>query len=148
MTPRCRVSLKPLRGSRSSLLFKGERLSLIESAMPPQQPLGPKRRVLLLASAAAALFMGLVAVAVPEFLNRRIRRPEDLSNKLQIVPFITVPYIERRSFGPMRLAMLIGIIAISALVLVTETNFAPVNTLMSQTSANFLPSFDTAEDTP
>jgi succinoglycan biosynthesis transport protein ExoP len=83
-------------GQQIELLLKGERLSLIESAVPPQKSQGPGQKTLLIGSALAALALALVAVIIPELLNRRIRRPAELISRLQIVPYITVPYVERR----------------------------------------------------
>ncbi len=75
------------------LRLKGERLSLIASALPPQSQLSPKRLQIVLAAFAAAMVLGAAVVAVPEFLNKRIRRPVELVKKLDIRPMVTVPYI-------------------------------------------------------
>lgn len=84
-------------GQQIELLLKGERLSLIESAIPPQRPTGPNSKVLAAVVGALALLLGLAAVILPEMMNRRIRRPAELVSRLQIMPYITVPYIERSS---------------------------------------------------
>ncbi|WDR06233.1 Wzz/FepE/Etk N-terminal domain-containing protein [Devosia rhodophyticola] len=131
-------------GQQIELLLKGERLSLIETAVAPQKPLGPSERILLAASVAGAMMLGLVAVILPEFINKRIRRPEELTSRLQIVPFITVPYIERRSFGRAQMAMLIGIFAVSALLLTSQFYIGPVNTLINQAGTDFLSSISSA----
>ena len=95
-------------GQQIELLLKGERLSLIESAEPPQAPQGPKQKLLLAASGLAGLLLGLAVIIAPEFLNRRIRRPAELVNRLQITPFITVPFIEHRTERSYRLAAGLG----------------------------------------
>ncbi|WEJ34192.1 lipopolysaccharide biosynthesis protein [Devosia sp. SD17-2] len=86
-------------GQQIELLLKGERLSLIESAVPPQRPQGPGQRLLILGGGLAALGIALATLVVPEFFNRRIRRPAELVSRLQITPYITVPYIERPAAG-------------------------------------------------
>lgn len=86
-------------GQQIELLLKGERLSLIESAVPPQKAQGPSQRIFLLISAMASMLLGLGAILIPELLNRHIRRPAELISRLQIVPYITLPYVERRSRG-------------------------------------------------
>lgn len=91
-------------GQQIELLLKGERLSLIESAIPPQRPTGPNSKVLMAIVGVLALLLGLAATIIPELLNRRIRRPAELVSRLQIMPYITIPYVERTSLrrsGPM-----------------------------------------------
>jgi uncharacterized protein involved in exopolysaccharide biosynthesis len=121
-------------GQQIELLLKGERLSLIESAVPPQVPQGPGRTVLLLASVAGALLVGLAAIVAPELLNRRIRRPSELVTRLQIVPFVTVPYIEQKAPGLARLATKLSLIPV--LLVAAETYVAPVNDLVGEVRAN------------
>jgi uncharacterized protein involved in exopolysaccharide biosynthesis len=118
-------------GQQIELLLKGERLSLIESALPPQSPQGPKQKLLLGASVVAALLLALAAVGAPELINRRIRRPAELVSRLQIVPYITVPFVERDSWRGKRLAMGLGmLIAVPALLLVLQS-YAPIKDLMA-----------------
>ncbi|MDT4859039.1 polysaccharide chain length determinant protein, PEP-CTERM locus subfamily [compost metagenome] len=122
-------------GQQIELLLKGERLSLIDSAVPPPSPQGPKQRVLLLASVIAALLVGFAVVIVPELLNRRIRRPAELVSRLQIVPYITVPYIERRRFMPLRAAMrLTMVLMVPALLLATQMYAGPLRSNSEITS--------------
>jgi uncharacterized protein involved in exopolysaccharide biosynthesis len=117
-----------LTGQQIEILLKGERLSLIDSAVAPQRPLGPSQRVLFVVSAAAAMLVGLLAIITPELLNRKIRRPAEMIGRLQIVPFVTVPYVERTMFGPARLALRISIlIAVPVLLLALGTGVAPSN---------------------
>lgn len=105
-------------GQQIELLLKGERLSVIEQAIPPQTAESPRRKVLLLASVLGALALGLVAVIAPEFFNRRIRRPQELVSRLGIVPYITVPYVEVRQMRRTRLALqVIMVLAIPAMLL-------------------------------
>lgn len=125
-------------GQQIELLFKGERLSLIESAVPPQAPEGPGRKTLLLVSALVALLAGLAAIIAPELLNRRIRRPSELVTRLQIVPLLTVPYIEKKAPAPARLAMKLSmiILAVPLLLLAAVTYIAPFEDLVSQARAS------------
>lgn len=103
-------------GQQIELLLKGERLSLIESAEPPRAPQGPSRKLLLVAGAVAALLLGFAAVFLPELLSRRIRRPAELAERLQIMPFVTVPYIDGRVRRPHRLVMAVSVL-VAVLVL-------------------------------
>jgi succinoglycan biosynthesis transport protein ExoP len=118
-------------GQQIELLLKGERLSVIEQAVPPQTAESPRRKVLLLASVLGALVMGLVAVIIPEFFNHRIRRPQELVSRLGIVPYITVPYVEVKPLRRTRLALQVFmVLAIPALLLAIGTS--PVNHFVDQ----------------
>ena len=86
-------------GQQIELMLKGERLSLIESAIPPEKSQGLGQRTLLLASALGALGLALASIIVPELFNRQVRRPTELVTRLQIAPLVTIPYIERGSPG-------------------------------------------------
>lgn len=125
-------------GQQIELLLKGERLSLIERAVPPQTAQGPSRKVLLAGSAFAAFMLGLLAIIAPEFLNRRIRRPAELTSRLQIVPFITVPYVRRKArawTGPaLGFSM---VVACLTLLLATQNNPVPLNDLVNNAAATF-----------
>ncbi|ODT82089.1 MAG: hypothetical protein ABS76_09705 [Pelagibacterium sp. SCN 64-44] len=122
-------------GQQIEFLLKGERLSLIDSAVPPQVRQGPGQKTLILASLGAALLAGLATILAPELLNRRIRRPDELAERLQIVPFVTVPYIDRR-FRPARLAVGVGmVVAMPLLLLAQPGNLTPQNNLSTPTLA-------------
>ncbi|WP_354063669.1 Wzz/FepE/Etk N-terminal domain-containing protein [Devosia sp. 2618] len=124
-------------GQQIELLLKGERLSLIERAVPPQTAQGPSKKVLLAGSAIAALLLGLLAVIAPEFLNRRIRRPAELTSRLQIVPFITVPYIEAKGRNWAGPALGLGVVAALTLLMATQNNAVPLSELNSMSMASF-----------
>ena len=81
-------------GESVELQGRGERVSVIERAIPPNRPSGPRRRLiagsgLFAGSALAALFFVLT-----ELLNRTIRRPIDLTRGLGVQPLATIPYLE------------------------------------------------------
>ncbi|HEV7718493.1 MAG TPA: Wzz/FepE/Etk N-terminal domain-containing protein [Arsenicitalea sp.] len=104
--------------------LKGQRLSLIESAVPPQKPVSPNRLLLLIGTAVAALGIGAATIVLLEFLNRRIRRPAELLGKLEIVPLMTIPYINtsgeltrRRMTSVVVLAAAAGMIPVVLLLL-------------------------------
>ncbi|WP_127753368.1 Wzz/FepE/Etk N-terminal domain-containing protein [Devosia sp. 1566] len=123
-------------GKQIELLLKGERLSLIESAVPPRNFQGFGTRMLLFASLIVGVLAGLVAVVVPEFFNRRIRRPAELTSRLQIVPYITVPYIERRIFDHRRLAISVAAtLTIPVVLLVAGIYLSPHKNIIGQTQA-------------
>lgn len=83
-------------GERIELLSRGQKISIIEPPSVPNAPAKPNRTMI----AGGGTFLGIMAgfglVALLEFLNKSIRRPEDLVAKLQITPLATVPYIRTR----------------------------------------------------
>jgi hypothetical protein len=128
-------------GQQIELRLKGERLSLIESAVPPQAPVSPKRKLLLIGTMLAALALGLAAVIVPELLNRRIRRPVELVDKLEIRPMITIPYIvtdgQKNRKRLTSLAATVAVVgAIPLLVLALHAYVMPVDAVMNRTLAS------------
>lgn len=80
-------------GERIEMRSKGERLSILELAAPPQRPVGPKRFAIVAGSAVAGLTLAFGLVILLEFLNKSIRRPIELINALEIEPLATIPYI-------------------------------------------------------
>lgn len=90
---------------------KGERISVIERAIPPTTPSSPNRKLVagggvFVGTALAALFFTLT-----ELLNKSIRRPIDLTRGLGVQPLATIPFIERESVKQRRRALYTILIA-------------------------------------
>ena len=81
-------------GERIEVLSKGERITIIEQAVPPNRPDSPNRPMI----AGGGLFAGTALAAaffvLAELLNRSIRRPAELTSGLGIQPLATIPYLE------------------------------------------------------
>ncbi|KFE34400.1 GumC family protein [Thioclava atlantica] len=80
-------------GDTIESLAKGEKLTVIDQAVAPLEPIKPNRKTITLAGLGAGFVLGLMLIAGREFLNPGIRRPEDLSLRLGISAFATLPYI-------------------------------------------------------
>jgi uncharacterized protein involved in exopolysaccharide biosynthesis len=80
-------------GDTIEALAKGQRISVVEQAVAPRAPVKPNRLLLALGGFGAGIVMGLGLIGLLELLNTSVRRPVDLSNKLGITPFGTVPLI-------------------------------------------------------
>ena len=80
-------------GDLIEALSKGERISVIEQAVPPAEPTSPNRPKLVAAGVGGGMLAGLGLIALLELLNNAIRRPVDIVNKLDIVPLATLSYI-------------------------------------------------------
>ncbi|TMV92344.1 hypothetical protein FGG78_08085 [Thioclava sp. BHET1] len=80
-------------GDTIESLSKGERLTVIEQAVAPNEPVKPNRKTIAVAGLGAGFVLGLVLIMVRELLKPGLRRPEDLTAKLGITPFATLPYV-------------------------------------------------------
>ncbi|MCB8818932.1 GumC family protein [Microvirga rosea] len=80
-------------GDRIEQRSKGERLSVLDYAMPPQYPIGPKRLAIAVASVLASILAGFGLILVLELMNKTIRRPSELVARLEIEPLETIPFI-------------------------------------------------------
>ena len=80
-------------GERIEVLSKGERFTLIEPPTWPGKPVRPNRLLISAAGVVGGVGAGLGFIVLMELLNHSIRRPVDLTGRLGIQPFATIPYI-------------------------------------------------------
>lgn len=80
-------------GETIEALSKGQRISVIEQAVAPDEPSKPNRPKIIAAASGAGMMGGLALVALLEFLRGAVRRPADLTAALGITPFATLPYV-------------------------------------------------------
>ncbi|MEM6578924.1 MAG: chain length-determining protein [Pseudomonadota bacterium] len=116
---------------------RGQRTTILESAVVPRVPNGPNRpRTAIMGFgigllAAAAYFFGL------EALNRLVRRPAELIQRFNVVPIAVVPYMESRRERFWRRA---SIIIATLIVLITvptglwyiDQNYMPLELLVQK----------------
>ncbi len=125
-------------GERIETMEKGERFSLIQPPNNPSQPTSPNRLLIASAGVIGGLGAGLAFVVLMEMLNRSIRRPVELTSKLGIQPFATVPYI--RTPGEVRRKRMVigGVLALILVVLpvtlwIINSYYMPIDTLTEET---------------
>ncbi len=73
-------------------LSKGQRISIIEQAVVPRDPERPNRALIAAGGVGGGMMLGLGMVLLLELRNAGIRRPVDLTTRLGIAPFATLPY--------------------------------------------------------
>lgn len=78
-------------GERIEVMARGQRISVIEPPAVPNQPSKPNRTVIAAGGGIFGIILGLALVVLLEVLNRSVRRPEELVNKLGITPLATIP---------------------------------------------------------
>lgn len=116
-------------------LAKGQRISIIEQATPPREPTRPNRPLIAAGGIGLGLSLGVGMVLLLELLHPGIRRPIEITNKLGIAPFATLPYLRTRR-EIVRRRVLIGIaltLAVAGVPLVlwlVHTQYMPLDLLL------------------
>ncbi len=81
-------------GERIEVLAKGQRISVIEQATRPNRPSQPNRPIIAAMGTGAGVAAGFGLILLLELLNRSIRRPVELTNRLGISPIGVLPYMK------------------------------------------------------
>jgi uncharacterized protein involved in exopolysaccharide biosynthesis len=123
-------------GDTIEAMSRGQRISVIEQAVAPREPSQPNRRLIAAGGIAGGAALGLGLIGLLEFTSRRIRRPADLTSRLQITPIATLPYLRaagetRRKVAVAALAVLLVLTAIPAGLWAVDTYFRPLDQLMA-----------------
>ena len=118
-------------------MAKGQRISIIEQAIAPREPQSPNRPVIAIAGAAGGIVSGLGVILLLEILNTAVRRPQDLTRKLGITPFATLPLMRtpgqlRRRRAIIFTAFVVIILAIPAGLWAVDTYYRPIDLLIDQ----------------
>jgi polysaccharide biosynthesis transport protein len=122
-------------GDRIEITDRGQRISVIEKAVPPAFRAEPNRKKIAVASFVAGGMLAVALLVLLEMMNQTVRRPSELARALGTQPFGTVGYLPGTS-GPGRhplgkLGLLaIGLLAISAAVLAVHFMVAPIGSFI------------------
>ncbi|MXQ06422.1 lipopolysaccharide biosynthesis [Alphaproteobacteria bacterium GH1-50] len=124
-------------GERIEVLSKGQRITVLEQAVPPTEPTSPNRP--LIAGGGVMLGTGLAGAffILAELLNRAIRRPVELTKALGVQPLATIPYLEttggrRRKRLLSTLVILAIAIGIPAILWWVHTQYLPLDLIFSK----------------
>lgn len=118
-------------------LAKGQRISIIEQAIAPREPKSPNRPLIAAGGVGGGIALGIGVVILLELLNSAIRRPQDLTAKLGITPFATLPLMRtrrqlRRRRAIILLAFAVVVLAIPAGLWAVDTYYRPLDLLIDQ----------------
>jgi uncharacterized protein involved in exopolysaccharide biosynthesis len=72
---------------------KGERFTLIEPAQPPEKPVSPNRKLILVLGAILSLALGVGAVMLRDHLDGSVRGSLDLKRLLDVAPLVSIPVL-------------------------------------------------------
>lgn len=102
---------------------KGERFTLIDPAILPEEPVSPNRPLILLLGLVAAAGLGVGTAIILEALTPSIRGRSELAAIAGMQPLVVIPYIETSEEGQkqkstkLRIFLIAGVGIIVALVL-------------------------------
>lgn len=102
-------------GDRIEALSKGQRITVIEQAVVPDQPTSPNRKLIAIGSVLGGLALGLGFVILLEVMNRAVHRPADLVSQLGIQAFANVPYIHTRGEVLRHRAIVTSVVVVAVL---------------------------------
>ena len=108
-------------GDRIEVTARGQRIIVVDPAIPPSEPAAPNRNLILLGGFAVGLVGIMAMLFLTDLLNRTVRRPAELVTALGITPFGTIPYIttreeERRQRALTRRTMIIAGVLLPVLI--------------------------------
>jgi succinoglycan biosynthesis transport protein ExoP len=72
---------------------KGERFTLIEPPQPPEKPISPNRKLILIAGLFLSLGLGAGVVAARDSMDATVRGPGDVRSMLQVPVLASIPII-------------------------------------------------------
>jgi uncharacterized protein involved in exopolysaccharide biosynthesis len=114
---------------------KGERFTLIEPPLLPEEPVSPNRPLVLLLGAVLAIALGIGAAAVAESLDATVRGRRDLMRivagapPLAIIPRIGAIEIERSPWRRRALVALILLVVLAAAAAAVHFLYRPLDVL-------------------
>ena len=122
-------------GERIELLAKGQRISLVEQAIVPSSPISPNRPLIAAAGFGGGIAAGLGLIVLLELLNKSIRRPVELTQRLGITPIGVVPYIRTDREIAIKRAVVAVVVAflligVPALLLLVHSFVTPLDGLL------------------
>ena len=129
-------------GDTIEVMARGQRISVIEQAVAPRDPTRPNRPLIAAAGVFGGIAAGAALVALIEVLTAGIRRPADLTAKLGITVFSTLPYFKTdREIRNRRLRLISGVLAtlgmIAAVLWAVDTYYMPLDLLLDQVLVKF-----------
>ena len=105
---------------------KGEKFTLIDPAILPEEPISPNRGAIIFLSLVLALGAGVGSAAISESLDNAVRGVKGVSTLLHTAPLAVVPYLTsaaENSVQKRRRYLLLGSIAAGVIILLLLVHF-------------------------
>lgn len=121
-------------GERIESLSRGQRIVVIEPPSVPSGPSGPNRLLIAGGGSAAGVGLGLALVVLLELLNQSPKRPRDITARLGVTPFATIPFVPTkaqtfRRRGIKIAIILVGILGVPAALWAVHMYYRPLDLL-------------------
>lgn len=135
---RARLSLaQAASNERIQSASKGQRITVIEQAVPPEYPTGTSRTKIALAGALAGVALAVGITLLIELMNRTVRRSSDLVRQFDITPLATIPYMttaeeSARQTSQRLVSVAATAIAICILAYLVDSFLIPLDLVMSK----------------
>lgn len=97
-------------GQLIEALSKGQRISVIEPASPPNAPQSPNRPLIAFGGLFAGVALSAGFFLLMELLTKTVRQPGEITNKLGITALSTIPYIQTRAQYRMQRVAFVAVI--------------------------------------
>lgn len=81
-------------GERIEILSKGQRVSIVEQAILPREPVSPNRKLIVGGGFVVSTVLGLAAIILTQLMGDSVQRPSDLTRALGVTPLATIPYVD------------------------------------------------------
>jgi polysaccharide biosynthesis transport protein len=101
-------------GERIEAQSRGQRIIILEHAFPPDKPTRPNRRAIAMAGVGGGLGLGIGFVALLELLKTAVRRPAEITARLGVPPFASIPLLHNRRQILVRRATIIALLVLGA----------------------------------
>lgn len=93
-------------GERLEETEQAERFEVIEEALPPDRPIAPSRKKILVFGAAGSIGLAFGLALLLEMLNPALRSTSEFQRQLEIAPLASIPYVRTRAERVRRTAIL------------------------------------------
>ncbi|WP_324752412.1 lipopolysaccharide biosynthesis protein [Roseovarius sp. Pro17] len=133
-----RASLAEARtGDQIEAQSRGQRITVTEQAIVPAFPAEPNRKLIAAAGIAGGFGLSIALFLLLEILNSTIRRPAELTSRLGVTAFGTIPYIQtdkqvfRRRTGIV-MAVVVPLIVLAGGLYILHVNYMPIDMLIQK----------------
>jgi uncharacterized protein involved in exopolysaccharide biosynthesis len=122
-------------GNRIEATDRGQRISVIENAVPPAFRAEPNRKRIAVAAFGAGVILAGALLFLLEILNQTIRRPSELAKVIGAPPFGTVGFLdgnvrERKLSNGSFALLAVVLVNIPVLLLVVHIYVTPISSLL------------------